>query len=144
MTRDELTDRVIELFPPLADVKPWEWNETEGGEPVVMIERHATFTGMADGAIDLTTSIPNTPRFGVWRIEPSGPVRPGGPDGRSDRDGGGRAGAQELKRALFGLPAVTRGSSPERLATEPFPSPAGTRTSVTSIRACGGCRRRAS
>ena len=25
MTRDELTDRVIELFPPLAEVKPWEW-----------------------------------------------------------------------------------------------------------------------
>ena len=27
---------------------------------------------MADGAIDLTTSIPNTAKIGVWRIEPSG------------------------------------------------------------------------
>ena len=46
MTRDELTERVIELFPPLAEVKPWEWGETEEGEPVVLIERHATFTGL--------------------------------------------------------------------------------------------------
>ena len=72
MTRDELTDRVIELFPPLAEVKPWTWDETDEHEPVVMIERHATFTGMADGAIDLTTSIPNTAKIGVWRIERSG------------------------------------------------------------------------
>ena len=46
MTRDELTDRVIELFPRLADVKPWDWAETDEGEPVVMVERHATFTGL--------------------------------------------------------------------------------------------------
>ena len=39
MTRDQLTDRIIELFPKLADVTPWEWNETEDSEPVVMIER---------------------------------------------------------------------------------------------------------
>ena len=71
-TRAELTERVIELFPPLVEVKPWDWAETDEGEPVVMIERHATFTGIADGAIDLTTSIPNTAKIGVWRIEPSG------------------------------------------------------------------------
>ena len=29
LTDDELTDRIIELFPPLAEVKPWDWNETE-------------------------------------------------------------------------------------------------------------------
>lgn len=72
MTRDELTDRVIELFPPLAEVKPWDWAEPDEGEPVVMMERHATFTGIADGAIDLTASIPNTAMIGVWRIDPSG------------------------------------------------------------------------
>ena len=58
MTREELTDRVLELFPPLADVEPWEWNETEEAEPVVMIERHATFTGLDDGGIDPDRSDP--------------------------------------------------------------------------------------
>ena len=57
MTRDELTNRVIELFPPLAQVKPWEWAETDEGEPVVCIERHATFTGLDTGDIDLTTTV---------------------------------------------------------------------------------------
>ena len=33
MTREELSDRVIELFPPLAEVKPWNWAETDEGEP---------------------------------------------------------------------------------------------------------------
>ncbi len=70
MTREELTDRVVELFPKLAEVKPWEWNETEDSEPVVMIEGYATFTGMYDGAVDLTAPIPNSRLVGVWRIEP--------------------------------------------------------------------------
>ena len=72
MTRDELTDRVLELFPPLAEVKPWEWNETDECEPVVMIERHATFTGLDTGDVDLTAPIPNTAKVGVWRIDPTG------------------------------------------------------------------------
>ena len=72
MTRDELTDRVIELFPPLAGVEPWEWAETDEGEPVVCIERNATFTGLDTGDIGLTTSVPNTRLIGVWRIDPSG------------------------------------------------------------------------
>ena len=72
MTRAELTDRVIELFPPLAEVKPWNWAETEEGEPVVVVERHASFTGLDSGAVDLTAPIPNTATIGVWRIEPSG------------------------------------------------------------------------
>ena len=72
MTREELTDRILELFPQLADVKDWSWDETEEGEPVVMIERHATFTGIDDGAVDLTAPIPNTTAIGVWRIEPDG------------------------------------------------------------------------
>ena len=38
MTRDELSDRVLELFPPLAEVEPWDWDETDEGEPVVMVE----------------------------------------------------------------------------------------------------------
>jgi hypothetical protein len=72
MTRDELTDRILELFPPLAEVEPWEWDETEDSEPVVMIEKHATFTGIYDGSVDLTAPIPNSRLVGVWRIEPSG------------------------------------------------------------------------
>jgi hypothetical protein len=72
MTRDELTDRILELFPKLAEVEPWDWDETEDSEPVMMIERHATFTGLYDGAVDLTAPIPNTQKIGVWRIEPDG------------------------------------------------------------------------
>ncbi len=72
MTRDDLTNRVLELFPPLAEVEPWEWNETEEGEPVVMVERHATFTGLDTGDVDLTAPIPSTAQIGVWRIDTSG------------------------------------------------------------------------
>jgi hypothetical protein len=71
-TREELTDRICELFPKLAEVEPWEWAETDEDEPVVMIENHATFTGLDGGAVDLTAPIPNTPQIGVWRIEPDG------------------------------------------------------------------------
>jgi hypothetical protein len=72
MTRDELTDRICELFPKLAEVKPWEWAETEDDEPVVMIENNATFTGLDSGSVDLTAPVPNTGKVGVWRIEPDG------------------------------------------------------------------------
>lgn len=72
MTRDELTNRVIELFPPLADVKPWDWGKTDEGEPVVVVERHASFTGLDTGAVDLTAPIPNTSKIGVWRIDAGG------------------------------------------------------------------------
>ena len=72
MTRDELTDRILELFPPLAEVEPWEWASTEEDEPVVMIERHASFTGLDGGAVDLTALVPNTVKVGVWRIDPDG------------------------------------------------------------------------
>jgi hypothetical protein len=72
MTREELTDRILELFPPLAEVEPWQWNETEDEEPVVLIENHASFTGLDGGAVDLTSPVPNTRLVGVWRIEPSG------------------------------------------------------------------------
>jgi hypothetical protein len=72
MTRDELTNRVIELFPPLAQVEPWEWAETDEDEPVGLIENHATFTGLDTGDVDLTAPNPNTSKVGVWRIEPSG------------------------------------------------------------------------
>ena len=48
------------VFPPLGEVEPWEWAETEEAEPVVCIEHHATFTGLGDGPVDLTTTIPNT------------------------------------------------------------------------------------
>jgi hypothetical protein len=72
MTREQLTDRVIELFPPLAEAKPWEWAETDEHEPVVVIEHHASFTGLDSGDVDLTAPIPNTTKIGVWRIDPNG------------------------------------------------------------------------
>ena len=56
---------------PLAEVEPWDWAETDEGEPVVCIERHATFTGLDTGDIDLTTTVPNTSMIGVWRIDPA-------------------------------------------------------------------------
>jgi hypothetical protein len=62
---------VIELFPPLAEVKPWDWGETDQGEPVVVVEAHASFTGLDSGDVDLTAPIPNTAKIGVWRIEPN-------------------------------------------------------------------------
>jgi hypothetical protein len=51
-------------------VEPWDWAETEEDEPVVLIERDASFTGLDDGAVDPTSPIPNTALVGVWRIEP--------------------------------------------------------------------------
>ena len=63
---------MTELFPPLAEVTPWDWAETDEGEPVVVVERHASFTGLDSGAVDLTAPIPNTIKVGVWRIDPSG------------------------------------------------------------------------
>ena len=72
MTREQLTDRVIELFPPLAGVEPWEWAETDEGEPVVVVEKHASFTGLDTGDVDLTAAIPKTSKVGVWRIDTTG------------------------------------------------------------------------
>ena len=70
MTREQLTDRITALFPALAEVEPWDWAETDEDEPVVMIEHHATFTGLDSGAVDLTTSVLTTDKIGVYRIEP--------------------------------------------------------------------------
>ena len=72
MTRDQLTDRITELFPPLSDVEPWRWAQTEEDEPVVVIENYCSFTGLDTGDVDLTASIPNTRKVGVWRIDTSG------------------------------------------------------------------------
>jgi hypothetical protein len=72
MAEDELTNRVIELFPPLADVKPWDWAETDEDEPVVVIENYASFTDLDTGDVDLTAPIPNTSKIGVWRIDTTG------------------------------------------------------------------------
>jgi hypothetical protein len=69
MTRDELTDRITELFPPLAEVKPWDWGETDDGEPVVVVEAHASFTGLDNGDVDATAPIPKTSKIGVWWID---------------------------------------------------------------------------
>ena len=131
MTRDELTDRVIELFPPLAEVKPWEWAETDEGEPVVMIERHATFTGLDSGDVDLTAPIPNTSKIGVWRIEPSGHYALMGLMDDPHRDGGSRAGEATSSRPPYR----------ERERFRPLPNcpdscPLG--TNAGAVRRCGG------
>ncbi len=70
MTRDELTARILELFPPLADVEDWRWDKTEAGEPIVLIEMNASFTGLDNGDVLLCGSIPNTRQVGVYRIKP--------------------------------------------------------------------------
>jgi hypothetical protein len=53
-------------------LRGWTWSLTEEGEPVVLVERRAIFTGLDSGAVDLTTTVPNTSLIGVWRIDPSG------------------------------------------------------------------------
>lgn len=70
MTRDELTDRILELYPPLGDVEDWRWDETEAGEPIVLIEMHGSFTGLDNGDVLLCGPIPNTRLIGVYRIKP--------------------------------------------------------------------------
>jgi hypothetical protein len=40
-----LTDRILELFPLLGEVEDWRSDETEAGEPIVLIEMNASFTG---------------------------------------------------------------------------------------------------
>jgi hypothetical protein len=70
MTRDELTDRILELFPPLGDVGEWRWDQTEAGEPITMIESHASFTGLDNGDVLLCGPIPDTRLIGVYRIKP--------------------------------------------------------------------------
>ncbi len=82
MTQQELTDRVLELFPPLAGVKPWQWAETEQGEPVAVIERYASFTGLDGGDVDLTAPIPKHGEDRRLADRPERPRRPDGPDGR--------------------------------------------------------------
>ena len=71
MTRDELTDRVTELFPPLAEIEAWQWAETDEDEPVVMIERHASFTGLDGGVVDLTAPIRTRRRLGSGGSTPA-------------------------------------------------------------------------
>ena len=70
MTRDELTDRILALSPPLADVEDWRWDETEVGEPIVLIENNASFTGLDNDDLLLCSPIPNTRMIGVWSIKP--------------------------------------------------------------------------
>jgi hypothetical protein len=92
MTRDELTDRIVELFPPLAEVEPWEWAETEEDEPVVLIEKARQLHR------------PRRRRRRPDHVDPEHcdgrrladrtgrPLHDQGSDGRPDRQGGGRAG----------------------------------------------------
>lgn len=70
MTRDELTERILELFPTLGEVEDWRWDETEAGEPIVLIEMNASFTGLDNGDVLLCGPIPNTRLIGVYRIKP--------------------------------------------------------------------------
>ena len=89
MDKKDLNLRILELFPQLAKAEDWQWDETEDGEPVVMVEANANFTGLADGAIDFTGPIPNTRLIGVYRIKPDGHFTLLATRGRPDRNGGG-------------------------------------------------------
>ena len=101
MTRDELTDRVTELFPPLAEVEPWQWAETEEGEPVVVVERYASFTGLDGGDVDLTAPIPEHVEDRRLADRHEQPLQARGVGRRSAREGG-RAGSAQLMRAGAG------------------------------------------
>jgi hypothetical protein len=95
MTRDELTDRILELFPKLAEVEPWDWDETEDSEPVMMIERHATFTPLRRGRRPDRADLGH--RQDRCLADRAGrPLRVEGSDGRPDRHGGSRAGEAQL------------------------------------------------
>ena len=95
MTRDELANRVIELFPPLAQVEPWDWAETDEGEPVVVVDAHASFTGL-DTGVDLTAPIPNPSKIGVLADRAQWPLHAERSGRRPGRDGGRRAGEEQL------------------------------------------------
>ena len=43
--------------------KPWDSAETDEGKPVVVVEGHASFTGLDGGSVDLTAPIPNPAVF---------------------------------------------------------------------------------
>jgi hypothetical protein len=61
---------VLELFPDLGGgVEAWRWDETEAGEPFVLIDMHASFTGLESGDLLLCCPIPNTGKVGVYRID---------------------------------------------------------------------------
>jgi hypothetical protein len=70
MTRDQLTERILELFPPLGDVEDCRWGDTEAGEQIVLIEMNASFTGLDNGDVLVCGPIPNTRVIGVYRIKP--------------------------------------------------------------------------
>ena len=96
MTRDELTERVVELFPPLAEVKPWDWGATDEGEPVVMIESARDVHRDRRRRDRLDHLDPEHREDRRLADRPERPLRPDGPDGRPDRGGGGRAGEAQL------------------------------------------------
>ena len=91
---------------------------------MVVVERHASFTGLDTGAVDLTAPIPNTSKIGVWRIEPSGHYALMGLMDDPHGDGGGRAGEEQLSlahlqtgRIAFQVCSAT-GARRERSATD--------------------------
>jgi hypothetical protein len=112
MTRKELNLRILELFPKLAEVEDWEWDETEDDEPVVMVEKRATFTGLADGAVDLTGPIPEHLEDRRLADRAERPLRVEGADGRPDRHGGGRPGFAQTRQPRVPRPRWHRSISP--------------------------------
>ena len=97
MTRDELTHRVLELFPPLARRRAVGLGRDRGGKAGAHGRKSTTtFTGLDSGDIDLTAPVPNTTRVGVWRIEPNNHYTLAGLGRRPDRDRGSRPSGPEL------------------------------------------------
>ena len=70
MTRAELTDRILELSPPLGDVEDWYWDETEAGAPIVTIGNYNTFSGLHNGDVLVCGPVPDTTLTAVFRVKP--------------------------------------------------------------------------
>ena len=70
MTRAELTDRILELTPPLRDVEGWDWDETEAGGPIVTIGNYNTFSGLDNGDLLVCGPVPDTTLTALFRVKP--------------------------------------------------------------------------
>ena len=90
------SDLVMELMSAAGRGRAVGMGEDRGGRTSGSDREGCGFTGLDSGDVDLTAPIPNTSKIGVWRIDTERPLRADGPDGRPDRDGGGRAGEEQL------------------------------------------------
>ena len=70
MTRDELSDRILGLFPPLGNVGDWRWDETGAGEPIDTDRDERVLHRLENGDVLLCGPIPNTRLIGIYRVKP--------------------------------------------------------------------------